>query len=82
MTVSSSASNPCGGYRLEFRPLQSSNRGLAFLCNAAGRVPLDQLSRSDFNTYLYARALVGRVFGRPAVRSCSVGCCCGRRHDL
>jgi len=67
MTLSSSTSSPCGRYQLQFEPLLAGTGPLAFECSADGRVELDALSRPELNRYLYARALVGRTFHRPAV---------------
>lgn len=50
-----------------FRSLFNSGRGYAFPCDADGRVDLDQLSERVRINYLYARAMVGRDLGVPAV---------------
>ena len=54
-------------YELLFATLEGDTRGIAFPCDAQGHVDLDALSDSSRNTYFYARAVVGRVFARPAV---------------
>lgn len=41
--------------------------GYAFPCDAHGQVDLDCLSEEARNNYLYARAMVGREVGAPAV---------------
>ena len=55
-------------YELLFATLEGNARGIAFPCDAQGHVDLDALSDSSRNTYFYARAVVGRVFARPAVQ--------------
>lgn len=54
-------------YEITFRSLCREGRGLAFPCDAGGRVDLDDLSDFARNNYLYARALVGREFAAPSV---------------
>ncbi len=56
-------------YQLWFRPLSKSTTApRAFRCDAAGHIDLDALCDHDRNEYLFARALVGRDFDRPAVQ--------------
>jgi hypothetical protein len=55
-------------YEIRFRSLFQEGRGLAFPCDAQGHVNLDDLSDAARNSYLYARALVGREFATPAVQ--------------
>ena len=55
-------------YELLFATLEGDTRGIAFPCDAQGHVDLDALSDSSRNTYFYARAVIGRVFARPAVQ--------------
>lgn len=54
-------------YELRFVSLFHAGRGFAFPCDAAGRVPLDQLSERARNNYFYARSVIGRDVARPAV---------------
>jgi len=56
-----------GQFQLRFQSLFDSGRGLAFPCDAAGQVDLNQLSDRARNNYLYARAMVGRELSAPAV---------------
>lgn len=56
-------------YELRFESLFNSGRALAFPCDATGRVSLDRLSERGRNNYLFARAVVGRDYGRPFVRT-------------
>jgi len=53
---------------LKFESLAHPGRGLAFPCDAAGRVNLDALSDSARQNYLFARAVVGREFHLPTVQ--------------
>jgi hypothetical protein len=57
----------CNSFVLCFRSIFTSGRGYAFPCDANGRVDLDQLSERARTNYLYARAMVGRELGVPAV---------------
>ena len=54
-------------FELRFRSLFHEGRGLAFSCDADGRIDLDRLSDRARQSYLYARALVGRDFAQPEV---------------
>lgn len=54
-------------FQLRYLSLFDSGRGYSFPCDAQGHVDLDHLSERSRNNYLYARALVGRDFGLPAV---------------
>lgn len=71
MITSPTASIDKAGYELRFRSLFNEGRGLAFPCDAQGRVDLDALSRDALNNYLYARIVGGREFSTPAVE-CSM----------
>ena len=55
-------------YELRFQSLYNPGRGYAFPCDAAGHVDLDRLSDGERNSYLYARALIGRELSMPAVQ--------------
>ncbi|HSW19791.1 MAG TPA: hypothetical protein VLJ86_21415 [Ramlibacter sp.] len=55
-------------FQLCFSSLFQSGRGYAFPCSADGRVDLDTLSDRSRTNYLYARAMVGRELGVPAVQ--------------
>ena len=56
------------GFELHFDSLFSDGRGLAFPCDAAGRVEMDRMSARARANYLYARAVIGREYRFPAVR--------------
>ena len=58
-------------YELRFQSLFNEGRGYAFPCDAAGHVDMDSLSDRSLNNYLYARAVVGLAFSRPAVLPCT-----------
>lgn len=66
------AVTPETDYELRFDSLFIEGRGLAFPCDASGQVCLDRLSERARNNYLYARTVVGREFGRPAIRRCDL----------
>lgn len=53
---------------LRFDPLWGAGPALSFPCDAAGRVDLDSLGERARCNYFYARAVIGRQFGMPAVQ--------------
>jgi hypothetical protein len=55
-------------YELRFQSLVGSGRAYVFPCDLAGNVDLNQLSDRARTNYLFARAVVGRELGVPAVR--------------
>jgi hypothetical protein len=55
-------------FELRFSSLFHEGRGLAFPCDAAGRVDLDGLPDRARCNYYFACTLVGRDFAAPAVR--------------
>jgi hypothetical protein len=64
-------------FMLCFRSLWNSGRGFAFPCDDRGRVDLDRLTDKARNNYLFARAMVGRDFGVPAVEMSQYECLVG-----
>lgn len=54
-------------YELRFTSLYNRGRGLAFPCDAAGHVALDDMSDSCRNNYFYARTVIGRELSAPFV---------------
>ena len=59
-------------YEIRYQPLSKEGRALSFPCDEKGHVQLDALSDRARNSYLYARAVVGREFARPAVTPCDL----------
>ncbi len=58
------------GFELRFDPLVTTGlAALAFPCDAKGQVDMNALSNRALCDYLFARALIGREFGRPAVHA-------------
>jgi hypothetical protein len=57
------------GFELRFDPLTTPGQILAFPCDAQGQVDLNSLSNRARCDYLFARALIGRDFTRPAVHA-------------
>jgi hypothetical protein len=53
------------GHALRFEPLGDQGQVLEFPCDAQGHVDLDLLSEQALETYLYARAMIGRHFHSP-----------------
>jgi hypothetical protein len=62
--------NATAAFELRFQSLFHEGRGLAFPCDAAGRVDLDRLSERARCNYFYARSVIGRDFTTPAVLAC------------
>lgn len=54
-------------FELRFQHLRRADRCFAFPCDAQGHVDMDALSERVLNTYLYARALMGRETAAPVV---------------
>ena len=61
---------PATLYEIRYTSLFNAGRALSFPCDAAGHVPMDELSDMARHNYLFARALVGRDFALPEVRAC------------
>lgn len=59
------------GYELRFESLIDPGRVCAFPCDARGQVDMDELGEQTLRHYLYARAVIGKEFRRPAVRRTS-----------
>jgi len=57
-------------YEICYRPLLEGVAPLSFPCDAEGHVQLDALSDRARESYLYARAVVGREYAAPAVLPC------------
>ena len=55
------------GFELRFESLFQSGRALACPCDAQRDVSLDALSDQARQTYLFARAVVGRDYATPIV---------------
>ena len=56
-------------FEIRYQSLFSEGRALSFPCDEQGRVHLDALSDRARENYLYARAVVGREYAFPAIRS-------------
>ena len=54
-------------YEIRYLPLIDGVIPLSFPCDAEGHVQLDALSDQARESYLYARAVVGREYAAPAV---------------
>lgn len=55
-------------YELRFQSLFDSGRGFSFPCDSQGQVDLEALGERARESYLYARAVVGRELAVPAVQ--------------
>ena len=71
-THSSSATH----YQLRYQSLKQKENALVFPCDAQGSVEMNGLSERARNDYLFARAVVGLEFGRPAVVQSDVSTFC------
>jgi hypothetical protein len=61
------AAAPATRYQVRFKAIRAASRDLAFRCDHRGNVELDSLCDKTRTDYLFARALIGRNFARPAV---------------
>ena len=57
------------GFELRFDPLAGTGQALVVTCDGNGQVDMNALSSRALCDYLFARALIGREFGRPAVHA-------------
>lgn len=55
-------------HELRFASLHHPGRGVTVPCDASGKVDLDALPQRLLNTYLGARAMLGRDFAYPVVQ--------------
>jgi hypothetical protein len=55
-------------YELRFQSLFHSGRSFSFPCDCEGHVDLNSLGDRARESYLYARAVVGRELATPAVQ--------------
>jgi len=67
MTMQHSSVASAASYQIRFASLRTSTPALTFRCDARGNVELDALDEKARLDYLFARALVGRNFARPAI---------------
>jgi hypothetical protein len=65
-TVNASTA-PWHSHQLYFKSLSNPSRALSFPCDGRGLVQLDALCERARNNYFFARAAVGRDYGRPIV---------------
>ena len=70
--MSQSMQMPGSSHVIRYQPLSGREPELAFPCDARGRVEMDALSDRARNNYLYARAVVGRVYAAPAILPCDL----------
>ena len=67
MDTCTAADSSTPRFELRFQPLSNFGRGFAFPCDAAGQVPLNDLTDRLRDNYLYARAVVGHELSWPVV---------------
>ena len=63
-----SSMQAASGFEVRFQSLFNEGRGLAFPCDCNGHVDLDRVSERARNSYLFARAMIGREYAMPQVR--------------
>ena len=56
------------GFELRFYPLSGRGHSFSFPCDVRGEVDLDRLGEHARCNYFYARTVIGREFGWPAVQ--------------
>lgn len=54
-------------HQIRYQSLTNAGRSLCFPCDAMGHVPLDDLTDRARDSYLYARAVVGRDYAYPVI---------------
>ena len=69
MVVGALPAEPGLTHLLHFEPLSAQGAGLDIPCDPQGRVGLDALGDKLRNDYFFARALIGRLFAKPTVRT-------------
>ena len=65
MNIATNPVHQCATFELRFQSLFNEGRGLAFPCDAQGRVDMDRLTERARINYLGARTLIGREFAMP-----------------
>lgn len=68
MNSTNTADDTTEAFELRFKSLFDDGKALAFPCSANGEVDLDSLSERARDNYLFARAVIGRLFAWPAVQ--------------
>lgn len=58
-------------FQLRFQSLFDAGRAYAFPRDAQGHVDMSALGERARNSYLYARAVIGREVSMPVVRACT-----------
>jgi hypothetical protein len=58
---------PTEDFQLHFRSLFTDREAFVLPCNASGHVVMDALSERFRNSYLFARATVGRFYAPPQI---------------
>jgi hypothetical protein len=54
-------------FQLRFHPLVGEANEFTCPCNATGHVVMDQMSERARSSYLFARAMVGRLYAPPEI---------------
>jgi len=65
--VSFEANDDRTAFQLRFRSLVGESNGFTCLCDAAGHVIMDEMSERARTSYLFARAMVGRLYAPPEI---------------
>ena len=67
-----STSQASAQYEIRFQSLFREGRALSFPCDREGRVDLDKANDRLRNSYLFARAMLGREYAMPVIRQCDL----------
>lgn len=70
--MQTSTTQPSAQYEIRFQSLFREGRALSFPCDREGRVDLDKANDRLRNSYLFARAMLGREYAMPVVRECDL----------
>jgi len=70
MNTDSIACDERAAFQLRFPSIFDTRSGYVFPCDESGRVDMDTLTERVRDSYLYARALVGREYARPVLERC------------
>ena len=67
MTAAAAPRTEAAGYEIRFQSLWKEGRGLSFPCDQEGRFDLDNAHPRLRDSYLFARAMLGREYAYPVV---------------
>lgn len=65
--MSFEANGDRAAFQLRFRSLAGETNDFTCPCDAAGHVVMDEMSERARSSYLFARAMVGRLYAPPEI---------------